>query len=288
MSRIVITGIGVVSPIGIGRDRFWTNLTAGRSGTGPITLFDASAFPVRIGAEVKDFDARRVARRFPQAAEIRDRKILLALAAAEEAVRDARLTEAELRDGLLCVGLGLEAFCLEDVTPYAQAPDFGQALARSILDDHPGRLLQTPLDFTVRFSAIATACSRADTRTVPPALPEPRPSARPGKCFGKGRRRSVWRGLPIACSTRWGSADLPCCACYPTRTISRDERAGRLMLRERAPFWEKGRPSWCWKRWTTRSVATRESSPRCSATVVRWTHSGFRTLTRTAGAPSRA
>ncbi len=148
MSRIVITGIGVVSPIGIGRDRFWTNLTAGRSGTGPITLFDASAFPVRIGAEVKDFDARRVARRFPQAAEIRDRKILLALAAAEEAVRDARLTEAELRDGLLCVGLGLEAFCLEDVTPYAQAPDFGQALARSILDDHPGRLLQTPLDFT--------------------------------------------------------------------------------------------------------------------------------------------
>jgi 3-oxoacyl-[acyl-carrier-protein] synthase II len=46
MKRVVITGIGIVSPVGIGREAFWSDLTAGRSGIGPITLFDASAFPV--------------------------------------------------------------------------------------------------------------------------------------------------------------------------------------------------------------------------------------------------
>ncbi len=48
MSRVAVTGIGVVSPIGSGR-MFWRNLAAGRSGIGPITVFDASSLPVRIG-----------------------------------------------------------------------------------------------------------------------------------------------------------------------------------------------------------------------------------------------
>ncbi|MHC4647170.1 MAG: beta-ketoacyl synthase N-terminal-like domain-containing protein, partial [Planctomycetota bacterium] len=56
MNRVVITGIGVVSPVGVGRDAFWANLVAGESGIGVITLFDASSFPVRIGGEVRDFD----------------------------------------------------------------------------------------------------------------------------------------------------------------------------------------------------------------------------------------
>ena len=63
MNRVVITGIGVVSPVGIGREAFWSSLTAGRSGIGPITLFDASTFPVRIGGEVKGFDAAAVSGR---------------------------------------------------------------------------------------------------------------------------------------------------------------------------------------------------------------------------------
>lgn len=54
--RVVITGIGVVSPIGTGLDKFWQNLLAGETGIGPITLFDASTFPCRIAAEVKDFE----------------------------------------------------------------------------------------------------------------------------------------------------------------------------------------------------------------------------------------
>jgi 3-oxoacyl-[acyl-carrier-protein] synthase II len=54
--RIVVTGIGVVTPIGIGRERFWTNLLAGQSGIGPVRSFDTSAYKVHRGAEVHDFE----------------------------------------------------------------------------------------------------------------------------------------------------------------------------------------------------------------------------------------
>ena len=48
--------MGAVTPLGIGIDEFWANLIAGKSGVGPITRFDASPFPTRIAAEVKNFD----------------------------------------------------------------------------------------------------------------------------------------------------------------------------------------------------------------------------------------
>ena len=59
MERVVITGIGIVSPVGIGRQDSWQALLAGKSGAGPITLFDASAFRCRIAAEVKGWDGTR-------------------------------------------------------------------------------------------------------------------------------------------------------------------------------------------------------------------------------------
>jgi 3-oxoacyl-[acyl-carrier-protein] synthase II len=55
--RIVITGIGVVTPIGIGCEQFWTNLLEGQSGIAPVKSFDTSAYNVHRGAEVKEFDA---------------------------------------------------------------------------------------------------------------------------------------------------------------------------------------------------------------------------------------
>lgn len=55
-NRVVITGIGVLAPNGIGLEAFWESLLAGQSGIGPITLFDASAFKSRIAGEVKNFD----------------------------------------------------------------------------------------------------------------------------------------------------------------------------------------------------------------------------------------
>jgi len=54
--RVVVTGIGVVSPLGQNFDELWEGVLAGKSGVAPITRFDTTAFPTRIGAEVKDFD----------------------------------------------------------------------------------------------------------------------------------------------------------------------------------------------------------------------------------------
>ena len=56
MERVVITGIGLVSPLGIGKDVTWQALLAGQSGVGRITLFDTEKFRVKIAAEVKNWD----------------------------------------------------------------------------------------------------------------------------------------------------------------------------------------------------------------------------------------
>ena len=54
-SRLVVTGMGAVTPVGIGVEEYWGNLTEGRCGVGPITRFDTSELPVKIAAEVRDY-----------------------------------------------------------------------------------------------------------------------------------------------------------------------------------------------------------------------------------------
>ncbi len=54
--RVVVTGLGVISSIGIGKPAFWESLRRGRSGIVPITAFDASAFTTRFAGEIRDFD----------------------------------------------------------------------------------------------------------------------------------------------------------------------------------------------------------------------------------------
>jgi len=54
--RVVVTGLGIVSPVGNDVPQAWANILAGRSGIGPVTRFDASTFPTRFAGEVRDFD----------------------------------------------------------------------------------------------------------------------------------------------------------------------------------------------------------------------------------------
>ena len=59
MRRVVITGLGVVSPIGCGKDDYWSALAEGRNGVGEISLFDTEGHSVKIAAEVRDLDVER-------------------------------------------------------------------------------------------------------------------------------------------------------------------------------------------------------------------------------------
>ena len=58
MRRVVVTGMGLVSPLGNSVSECWENLVAGKNGIGPITLFDTENYKAKLAAEVKDFDAR--------------------------------------------------------------------------------------------------------------------------------------------------------------------------------------------------------------------------------------
>ncbi len=93
MERIVITGMGTISSVGSNTRETWTNVVAGRSGVGPITLFDASHLQVRIACEVKDFDPARYMD--SKEARRRDRYEQLATAAAAEALTDSGLEVTE-------------------------------------------------------------------------------------------------------------------------------------------------------------------------------------------------
>jgi 3-oxoacyl-[acyl-carrier-protein] synthase II len=91
--RVVVTGMGLICPLGIGVEQSWRALVEGKSGIGPITLFDASTFPTRIAGEVKGFEPEK----YMDRKEVRrnDRFIQFALAAAELALKDSGLDLAK-------------------------------------------------------------------------------------------------------------------------------------------------------------------------------------------------
>ena len=89
MRRVVVTGIGLVSPLGIGTEVNWRALTAGQSGIGRITHFDPSAFASQIAGEVKQFDPLQ----FVEKKDVKKMDIFIqyAIAASQFAMEDAKL-----------------------------------------------------------------------------------------------------------------------------------------------------------------------------------------------------
>src|SRR5712691_10345916 len=92
--RVVITGMGCVTPIGIGREAFWSGLQRGESGVNRIEAFDVSDSPVKIAAEVRGFDWQ--AQLNPKDRKHVPRTVPLALAAAREALEDAAISPSDL------------------------------------------------------------------------------------------------------------------------------------------------------------------------------------------------
>ena len=107
-NRVVITGIGAITPIGIGREAFWKALLEGKNGIGRITRFDASECHSQIAGEVKDFEPgdyidKKEAKRM-------DRYTQFAVAAAKLALEDAKIDlekeDRERIDTFIGAGIG--------------------------------------------------------------------------------------------------------------------------------------------------------------------------------------
>lgn len=105
--RVVVTGVGLVTPLGIGVAESWKGLVEGRSGIGRITQFDASAFPTRIAGEIEGFNPEDYIE--PKEVKKMDRFIHLAVAASDMAVRDSglKVTEANAEKVGVIIGAGM-------------------------------------------------------------------------------------------------------------------------------------------------------------------------------------
>ena len=102
--RVVVTGLGIVSPVGNDVATAWKNIVEGRSGIGPITHFDASTFPTRIAGEVRDFDPATVVA--PKDVKKMDPFIHYGIAASVQALADAGLKPHEADEERIGVAVG--------------------------------------------------------------------------------------------------------------------------------------------------------------------------------------
>ncbi len=96
--RVVVTGLGLVTPVGLDVNSTWEALREGRGGVGPISLFDAGSFLTRIAAEVKDFRLERDLGEDAARWENHGRNTQLALAAAAQAIEQSGLAAYAARD----------------------------------------------------------------------------------------------------------------------------------------------------------------------------------------------
>ncbi len=127
-TSVVITGLGVVSPIGIGRRAFAESLAEQKSGIGPLEHFDARELPVRLAARVRDFEPKKYVRP-RKSLKIMSRDMMLAVAAAWEAWEQARLDEKPLEPERVGVVFWADVMCtpLEECVPaYAQCVESGR------------------------------------------------------------------------------------------------------------------------------------------------------------------
>ncbi len=103
--RIVVTGLGAISPVGIGLEENWKNLLAGVPGCGPITLFDASEYRSQVAGEVKDWDPSEYLD--PKEARRMDRFTQFGVVAADEAIRHAALKVKDPERTGVIIGSGI-------------------------------------------------------------------------------------------------------------------------------------------------------------------------------------
>jgi 3-oxoacyl-[acyl-carrier-protein] synthase II len=161
MKRVAITGMGAVTPLGNDVPTTWAALVAGRSGVDFIRAFDAREFPVRIAAEVKDYDPTGVAS--PKDVRKFDRNVLFTLSAAKEALADAGINGySPERTGVIvgnCIGGFNELMRQHDVLRERGPDRVSPYFLANILVDSPSGQLAIELGVRGPNYAVVSACA---------------------------------------------------------------------------------------------------------------------------------
>ena len=228
VGRVVVTGLGAVTPLGTGAPALWAGLRAGRSGIGPITRFDPAAFKVRFGGEVRGFDPEAVFG--PKAARRLDRFAQFGLAAALEAVRDAGLDLAGKDPGrcgvVLGTGVGGMGVFEDECGRYHAAGPARTSpfLVPRMMPNAAAAAISIHLGLTGPCSAVSSACASASDAI-----------AAAGDLIRSGRVDVVVAGGAEAALTPVGLAGF-CAARSLSERNDTPERASRPFDRDRDGF----------------------------------------------------
>jgi len=171
LNRVVITGMGAITPIGNSLNEFWDNLIAGKSGVGPITKFDTTNFKTKFAAEVKNFDSNKYFER--NEARKYDLFTQYAIAAADEAIAHANLDLEKLN--LNKIGViwgsgngGILTFQeqVEDFVSNGRKPRFNPYFIPKIIADIPSGVISIRYGLRgLNFSTIS-ACASSNNAII--------------------------------------------------------------------------------------------------------------------------
>ena len=258
--RVVITGVGMVSPLGNDAESTWSNLIAGESGAGPITRFDPSEYAVRFACELKDYDPttwidRKQARRMDTLRAVRP----VGRADGRGRQRDRHRERARPRRRGHCDrhrrAHGVRG--LRQTAASSEAPT-GRALSPSSRSSptwrRPG--CRWSWERRGRSRPSAPPARRRTWRSGTDSTPFA--SAVPRSCSAEERRR------PSRTSASRVSAP---CARFRSATTTRKPARGRSTLAATGSSWARPRQSSCWRSSSTRALAARRSTRSCSATA---------------------
>ena len=172
--RVVVTGLGALTPVGNSVSETWESLLQGKSGAGPITLFDASHFKTQFACEVKGFNPndhfdRKEARRY-------DRYTQFALVTAKEALEDSGLdlekTDLERVGVIISAGIGgLETF-EQEVMDYSpeKGPRFDPFFIPKMISDIAAGLVSIQYGFNGPNYSVASACASSTNAIIDAAI----------------------------------------------------------------------------------------------------------------------
>ena len=259
-NRVVVTGIGVVSPLGLDRDSTWSNLLGGKSGVDHITAFDAEGSETTIAAEVKGFDpeafvGRKQARRM-------DRFVQMAAASALEAVDHSGIkidpSNRERVSVMIASGIGGIITLSEQIGvmntkgPSRVSPFLVPMMLPDMASGQVSMLLGAK---GPNYSAVSACSSGADT--VGLAF----------EAIRRGDVDTVLAGGSEAAICPIGLAGFAACQALSKRN-GEPEKASRPFDAMRDGFvLARVRPWWPWSRWTARPDVTRSPSQRWSVTA---------------------